>query len=143
MITIFFFVLMAVFTISDVSDRYIPNYVVLPAIIVGCYLTKNIVPALIMLLIGVALYGFKWKCPECGYVEEHKTPFSFWRGGDVKLITMTGAFMGILAIPIFIISVIGVFLYRHFKDSRGGLAYAPFLLISSLVTMGTTLLFNC
>lgn len=142
MITILFLALLAVLAIGDITDRIIPNWIVLPAIIIGCYLTKNIVPALIMLLIGIALYGFKWKCPKCGYTEEHKTPFSFWRGGDVKLITMTGAFMGMLAMPIFIVSIISVFLYRRFKDSRGGLAYAPFLLVSSLVTTGTTLLFN-
>jgi len=137
MITTLFIVLMIIFTISDLTDRTIPNWVVLPAIVIGCFLTKNLVPALIMLLIGIALFGFEWKCPSCGHTEKHKTPLSFWRGGDVKLITMTGAFMGTIALPMVILSIIGVYLYRICRNITGGLPYAPFLLASSLLTFGT------
>lgn len=136
-ITTLFIALMIIFTISDLTDRTIPNWVVLPAIVIGCFLTKNLVPALIMLLIGIALFGFEWKCPSCGHTEKHKTPLSFWRGGDVKLITMTGAFMGALALPITISSIMGVYLYRRIKNTHGGLPYAPFLLVSSAISIGT------
>jgi len=93
----------------------IPNWIVLPAIVIGIMRTGHWETALAMFLIGALLYNKKKIC-----------------GGDVKLMAMCGAFLGLWALPAFMLSRIYVKLYRKKKDYNGMLPYAPFLGISCI-----------
>jgi prepilin signal peptidase PulO-like enzyme (type II secretory pathway) len=71
--------------------------------------------AIMMFLIGALFYNRK----RCG-------------GGDVKLMAMTGAFVGIWVLPAFIISRISIWLYRIIKKDNKVIPYAPFLMGASI-----------
>jgi prepilin signal peptidase PulO-like enzyme (type II secretory pathway) len=105
---------------------YIPNLIVLPCILIGGYLTNNWLWMGILFLIGALMFN------------RNK-----WGGGDVKLLALIGGFMGGWAILSMAISIILLRLYRTFmnkKDER--LPYAPFLFVSSILTIGTTKLLH-
>jgi len=110
MTTYIFILLMAFFCFTDILYYVIPNWVVLPAIIVGGILTGNWIPAIIMFSIGTVLF------------KKEKMA-----GGDVKLMAMTGAFLGMWALPAFILARILGWLYRIIKNYNGMLPFAPFL----------------
>ena len=106
---------MAFFCFTDILYYVIPNWVVLPAIIIGGILTGNWIPAIIMFLIGALLF------------KKEKMA-----GGDVKLMAMAGAFLGMWALPAFIVSRLLVYSYRCIKKYNGVLPYAPFIGISCI-----------
>lgn len=110
-----FILLMAFFCFTDYIYYTIPNWAVLPAIVLGGVLTGNWMAAGIMFLLGVLLYNKEKLC-----------------GGDVKLMAMCGAFLGIWALPAFIISRYFVWLYRIVKKEKGILPYAPFISVSCI-----------
>lgn len=109
-------IIMLVLAILDYCYWYIPNAMVIPAIIIGCIFTGNWIPALCMLIIGAYLYKKK-----------------YWRGGDVKLITMVASFLGWLAFPIFGATWTLIKLFRLVRDNYQPLPVAPFMF---LVTFG-------
>ena len=115
MIILIFLLLMAFFCFTDIKYFTISNWIVLPAIVYGCYLTGFWRVALIMFLIGALLFKQEKLC-----------------GGDVKLMAMCGAFLGIWALPAFILSRIFVWLYRIIKRENGILPYAPFISASCI-----------
>jgi len=115
MITLLFILLMAFLCLTDIRYYKISNWVVLPAIVVGGLLTGNWLPMVIMFLIGALLFNRKKLC-----------------GGDVKLMAMLGAFLGIWALPAFILSRCFVWLYRIIKKENGMLPYTPFLGLASI-----------
>ncbi len=145
--TIALLVILLCFAILDILYKKIPNILVLPLIIIGIYfIHSNFVPALIMLAIGASLFGYinqcphcktELICPKCGYVERHITPLSFWRAGDIKMVTCIGAFIGFMAIPVFLISLILNKIFRRITRNNEPLAYAPFLFVSTVITQGT------
>ncbi len=108
---------MFVLAITDYIYWYIPNGIVLPAIAVGCLITGNWLPAITVFAIGAYLYKSK-----------------YWRGGDVKLITMVAAFLGWMALPIFGATWALIKLFRIVRDNYQPLPVAPFMF---LVTFGT------
>ncbi len=108
--------LLAFFTITDVMYYRIPNIVILPAILAGCILTGNWLAALIMAMLGAYLYDQEVFC-----------------GGDVKLLALAGAFIGVWALPAFILSRIAIWIYREIRNHHGVLPYAPFWAIGCTI----------
>lgn len=109
------------FAILDIRTRMIPNIVVLPAIALGIYLTGHWLGALMMFFLGALIYSK-----------------NIWRGGDVKLLTMVGAFIGLPAVFVLIGTFILIYLFRFFRDYHLALPVAPFVLIATLATQGIT-----
>jgi len=110
-----FILLMLFFCFTDIMYFTIPNWVVLPAIILGGILTGHWISAIFMFCIGAYLFSKRLIC-----------------GGDVKLLAMAGAFFGVKGLFIFILSRILVWLYRIVKKETGALPYAPFIGLASI-----------
>jgi len=115
MLIFLFISIMVVLSLLDIEYYYIPNAIVLPAILVGGLLTGNWIMAVVMFLVGVLFYNCKKIC-----------------GGDVKLLAMVGAFLGFWALPIFALSKLLIYLYRVYEDYSDVLPYTPFIFIASL-----------
>lgn len=115
MTTYIFILLMAFFCFTDILFYKISNWVILPAIIFGGLLIGNWIPAIIMFLIGALLFN-KEKMA----------------GGDVKLMMMTGVFLGVWALPAFILSRCFVWIYRIIKKENGVLPYTPFISVGCI-----------
>lgn len=119
--TLYFLIILFLFAILDIHIRMIPNIAVLPAIAVGIYLTGNWLPALIMFSLGAFIYSKE-----------------IWRGGDVKLLTMIGAFIGYPAIAVLIVTFALIKLFRTLRDYRLALPVVPFMFVATIVTTGIT-----
>ena len=117
--TLAFLSILLLFAILDICLNKIPNLAVIPAIGIGIYLTGNWLPALIMFCLGALIY-------QEGY----------WRGGDVKLLAMIGAFFGFPALLVLPITFIFIFLFRTLRDYRLALPVAPFLFVATIGTLG-------
>jgi Flp pilus assembly protein protease CpaA len=114
--TIYLFIaLMIFFCITDIIDQTIPNWTVLPGIILGVILTGHWVSAISMFCIGAYLFRKRLIC-----------------GGDVKLMAMVGSFLGVNAIFAFILSKALILVYRKLKDEQAMLPYAPFISIACI-----------
>ena len=114
--TIYLFILlMAFFCLTDIMYYTIPNWVVLPAIILGAIFTGHWIPVIVMFLLGAYLFKQEKLC-----------------GGDVKLMAMCGAFLGVWALPAFILSRCFVWFYRIIKKETGMLPFCPFLGLASI-----------
>ena len=135
--------LLLVIAILDYVNKRIENFIILPAIIIGLLLTKNWQAVLVMLGLSASIFGYHWKCSKCGFEEKHWTPFSFWRGGDVKLMCFVGAFLGMKAIIIFLLTLLLIYLYRFIFKRLQTLPVSPFSFVAVLllniysVTIGT------
>ena len=128
-----FILLSGSLAILDKRTLKIPNAVVLPGTALGLYLTHNFVWCLVMFCVGVAFYKFEWECPNCRYVERHGNKHGRWRGGDVKLLAMLGAFMGMMAVPTLIFGYLILNIYRIRKKLfYEPIPFAPFIFIASL-----------
>ena len=103
------------FAILDIRTRMIPNIVVLPTIALGIYLTGNWLGALMMFFLGALLYSK-----------------NIWRGGDVKLLTMVGAFIGLPAVFVLIGTFALIYLFRIFRDYHLALPVAPFMFVATI-----------
>lgn len=114
-----FIPIMIVLSITDITDRVIPNWLVLPATFVGGIVTSNWIWIIVLFLIGALMFNRK-----------------YWRGGDVKLLALVGSFLGVLAIPVLATTVILIKLYRVFRADYRALPVAPFMFIA---TIGLTL----
>ena len=118
LIRILFALLLLYFATTDMDRFIIPNFVILPAIIIGCILTGYWLPALAMFILGA-----------CFFEKE------IFRGGDVKLMTLVGAFIGLNSVWAFTLSLIVLVAYRHIKRDWLPLPYAPFIAFSCLFFM--------
>ena len=114
MIIFLFILLMLYFCVTDLKYFRISNWVVLPAIALGIYLTGNWLPALVMFSLGAILFNNKQ-----------------FAGGDVKLLTMVGVFLGWYALLVYILSALFIRYFRA-RGNYGALPYAPFLFVASL-----------
>lgn len=121
MIIILFLLITILLTITDIKSYWIPNIVVIPAIIWGMILTGSWVWALVLFIIGAWFFKKKKLA-----------------GGDVKLMTMCGAFLGWIAIPVFILSRLFIWGYRNRTFYNHSLPFAPFVLVSSCVIIATS-----
>jgi len=115
MLIFLFISIMVVLSLLDIEYYYIPNAIVLPAILVGGLLTGNWIMAVVMFLVGVLFYNCKKIC-----------------GGDVKLLAMVGAFLGVWALPAFLLSKLLIRIVRDARDYDGALPYTPFISVASL-----------
>jgi len=119
-ITIFLLITILL-TITDIQSYWIPNIVVIPAIIWGMMLTGNWLWALALFAIGT--YFVNRKCIA---------------GGDVKVIAMGGAFPGWLSIPVFILSCLIIRSYKKRVFRYTPLPCTPFFLIASVIIVATS-----
>ncbi len=110
-----FIALMLFFSFTDIKYYHISNWVILPAIFIGTIITGNWLSALIMFLLGAYLFKQEKLC-----------------GGDVKLMALVGAFIGVWGLPVFILSRCAVWLYRIWRKETGILPYAPFIFLASV-----------
>lgn len=126
---------MSAIAFIDWRTMRIPNVIVIPATALGLYFTGNFFWAAAMLAIGMAFFGFDWTCPQCGHEESHRGPFNLWRGGDVKLLTMIGAFFGIKALGVVAISY-GILVFFRWKNGASipghAVAFSPYVALASL-----------
>ena len=110
------FILMTLFTITDIKWFFIPNLIVLPTILIGGCLTNNWLYGALLFMMGAWLYNKKR-----------------WRGGDVKLVCMVGMFLGWLAIPVMFTTMLLTKVYRKIRhDYWNPIPVAPFLLLATI-----------
>lgn len=111
-----FIAICVIISLCDIKKFLIPNWIVLPAIAIGIYLTGNWHWALLMFSIGAVFYRYK-----------------YWAGGDVKMLSMVGAFLGIKTLYILGIFIIIVNIIKIRKAKAEPIALAPYLFASSLI----------
>ena len=116
MVKIIFLLIGLILIITDTKFYLISNWIVLPAIILGVILARHYYWPMILFSIGAVLFKYK-----------------FWRGGDVKLISMLGAFLGHKAILILGISLALLLIYRKIRNDNRPIPYAPFAIGASLL----------
>jgi len=104
-----------IFCACDILAFWIPNWIVLPGIVLTMFMTSNFLGPLVMAVIGVFVY-------KSMLIGE----------GDVKLLILLGAFLGINAVIPFTISMGLIYLFRKIKREKGVLPYAPFMFIAGL-----------
>lgn len=104
-------ILFLMFSVEDIISRKVPNVLILPAIALMLYTTHFWFGALVMFLIGSTLYAN-----------------GFWRGGDVKLLTLVGACFGALNSILIFFIVIGLIHAYSYFFKREKLPCAPFVL---------------
>ena len=149
MILTIFIILMFILALMDYFYHDIPNFIVLPTILLGVFLTKNWKPILItdwlpVLAVGcisALFYYHETICPHCGKVAEvTKLPLSSFgnaiAGGDIKLMAMVVAFLGWLAFPIFGATWALIKLFRLVRDNYQPLPVAPFMFLVTIGTIG-------
>lgn len=113
--------ILSILAIFDIRKLIIPNWIVLPGIFLGVVLTGNWFWALLLFIIGAVFFNFDFFC-----------------GGDVKLISMVGAFLGHQAFFIVGIALILSICYYVNRNIRLKHAidfsrpFTPFVLWSSL-----------
>ncbi len=110
-----FGILMTLLCITDISYYFIPNWIVLPGIFLGIILTGHWDAALVMFFVGALFFSKNKLC-----------------GGDVKLLAMLGAFIGMKAIFAFILAKGLIYIYRRIMNTQGMLPYTPFLGLASI-----------
>ena len=82
-----YFLICLVLAMIDWKIRIVPLYITVPSLILGCCLTGNVLPTLIMFAIGAILFKFKI----CG-------------GGDSMIFAIMGAFLGYVALIALIVA---------------------------------------
>ncbi len=123
MINLILILLLLCFCFTYIKYRIISNWIILPAIILGAIVTKHYFWPLI--LFGLTAFDY-W--------------LGFMRGGDVKLFSMIGSFIGGYAVIALLLSIflirwyIGYFKKWNIKI-KNGLPMSPFALLSTLIIL--------
>jgi len=124
-----FIMLMATLALIDWRTMRIHNWIVLPAIGLGVYLTSNWHWALAT-YVGIALLYHDTELNPRGIIS--------LGGGDVKLFTMIAAYLGIFVVPIFVFTLLLVKAYRTARYIfYEPLPVAPFALLVSICFLAT------
>ena len=113
-----FFALMGLLSLIDMKYRLLPNWIVLPAIVIALAVYKAFFPALVMFGIMAIVYQR-----------------NVWAGGDVKLAVMVSAFLGWSA---FLIVGLTFLLIRSWRKlgHYSALPVAPFMFASVIIVCG-------
>lgn len=119
--TIALLLILLCFAVLDIRYKKIPNIAVIPAIVLGIVLTGYWLPALVMFILTTLIY--------IRY---------YWHGGDVKLFTMLGAFIGGYALIVLVSTLVLIYLFRIIRDYKLALPVAPFVFVSTVVITGIT-----
>jgi Flp pilus assembly protein protease CpaA len=119
---ILFFLLLFI-AYSDFERKIIPNWIVIPGIVAGLIVGQHYFWCAIMFGIVAIEYGL-----------------GLMAGGDVKLFSMIGAFLGIKALFVFLLTLLlmrwCVSINRKFRIADfAKIPVAPFALVSSLFCM--------
>ena len=118
-----FLIIMAVLSITDLSDNIIPNWIIYPAIVVGCIMTHYWIWALLMFGIGLLLH----KDCVIGILPDKISD------GDVKLFSLLGAFLGIGSLIVLVLSYLIFIAYKRFTHIKDMIPLAPILTVASIV----------
>jgi len=137
-----FFLLVAFFCIiSDITSFNITNWVLVPSIAIGIYLTGNWASALLMLAIGVAVAVPIKKDQTIERLSifnrndrARMLRHSPFKGGDVKMLILCGAFLGKFSIIVALASLALVLIARIFCNVKGKVPFAPFVMGPAIVT---------
>ena len=121
---------LAVLTVTDYKYSLVPNTIVFPTILLGCYLTLNFLPAFI-------IFSFLALLNELNIFLKGKISRYKYAGGDIKLFTMIAAFKGWLVIPIIVITYLIIKVYREYENYRHGLPVTPFASLATGFTILT------
>lgn len=117
---LFFIGILILLATTDHLTFWIPNAIILPAILMGAYLTHNWLWMGIMFLMGTVLFA------------RH-----LWAGGDVKLLALIGAFLGWQALVVGGCVIIA--LIRAKRRNQGQkIAVAPYFLLFSVLAIFAT-----
>jgi len=111
-----YILILIVLAIIDCKRLIIPNLVVIPMILVGVLFTGHWDYALIMFLIGALMFSRDLFC-----------------GGDVKLMSMVGAFMGPYSFLILFLAFALTISYHKYKLVDMPQPFTPFVLLPSLL----------
>lgn len=115
----------------------IPNWIVLPAILIGVLMTGHWQAVVTMFAIGTMFSRLQHKCGRCDFMVTLNQNF-LWCGGDVKLFCMSAAFVGWMRLWILAASVATIEIYRHIRNFHGSLAVTPFFAFASIVVLAVT-----
>lgn len=119
-ILIFFIIVMAITTMTDIKYKLVYNVLLYPAILTALLFTNNLLSTTIcLILITTIIFLKKLK----------------WEGGDLKIICFVSACFGWLFIPIFILTKVLISTYRFYKNYRFGLPVTPFMFLSSIIVL--------
>jgi Flp pilus assembly protein protease CpaA len=98
-------IILSVFLVyCDIKYMTLPNVVIAPAIFLCIATTGNLIPAILMLFLGVYMYAKGYFC-----------------GGDAKLLALAGAAMGENAILAVGLATAAVYTFRILKGFRGAI----------------------
>ncbi len=118
-----FLLTISILTITDLNDNIIPNWLIYPAIAIGCFLTHNWIWAIGMFILGMFLHK---DCP-VGITTDRI------ESGDVKLLSMIGAYLGYGSIFVVILGYLLYLSYKKLTQIKDMIPLAPILLVSSIV----------
>lgn len=159
------FALLLFFSITDILYRRAPNLIVLPAIIIALIYTKFYIQAVTMVIILAPIIANNITEEECrnetidkilNYIKGTKeavvTCLSLWikklskfckikGGGDLKVFVLIAALKGWLVIPIFLMTVILIYMYRLVFNEVRSLPACVFIFISFIAIQSTTIFF--
>lgn len=125
-----FLFLSAQLAVADFRHHLVPDWIVVPGIIAGVFMTHNWLWAAAMLIPGIFLVGYEaWRSLNMDLVR--------WHGGDIKLGIMAGAFCGWKAFVILLFTVCFIKSFRFVFDNQKPLPVAPFMFVASLLTLAT------
>ncbi len=121
MIDFILLTILAIFSVTDIHSKTVPNVLMFPAIFAGLLTTGFWIPMLTAFFLLAYL-------AEDGRVLR-------WAGGDVKLFAMIAVFKGWLFLPIALVTYLVVNIYRRMTNDRQGLPLAPFAYASTVTIL--------